>query len=360
MLKYTLITLLLSSLIISAQIPTEYYDSAKNLSAEDLKHELNQIIDNHTEFYYTSSATDVWDILKDTDKDPNNSDNVILIYSGISVNGAQEYNSANGWTRVHIWAKSRGNFGTSIGVGTDVHALRPLDNTTNIKRNNRSFNNCTSYEDVIDKWGNTTGSKKDTNDWTFEPRDEVKGDVARMIFYMAVRYEGLDNYANLELTETVLPQGDKQPLHGVLSTLLEWNRNDPVDAWEKNRNDIIYYSYQNNRNPFIDFPELAEHIWGTEMGVNWTGEESLNISTNNNNNISLSIYPNPAFDILNIKGLNLGAKVNIYDAIGRKVFVSEINVNNNTVDVSSLRGVYIVNIVTQEKTITKRIMIKGI
>ncbi len=113
--RYLTAIFCLFSIIISGQVTTEYYVSAENLADDNLKFALNQIIDNHTEFNYTSSNTDVWDILKETDRDPNNSDNVILIYSGVSVNGAQEYNSANGWTREHIWAKSRGNFGTTIG-----------------------------------------------------------------------------------------------------------------------------------------------------------------------------------------------------------------------------------------------------
>jgi endonuclease I len=341
--------------VISAQVPNRYYDSAKNLSDNNLKFALNQIINNHTEYSYTSSDTDVWDILKETDRDPNNADNVILIYSGVSVNAAQEYNSTNGWTREHIWAKSRGDFGTATGIGTDVHALRPLDNTTNSIRNNRSFNNCNTCLDVIDKWGNITGSKKDANDWSFEPRDEVKGDVARMLFYMAVRYEGLDSYPDLELTEVMLPQSDKVPLHGVLSALLDWHRNDPVDAWEENRNDIIYNSYQGNRNPFLDFPELAEHLWGTKMGLNWTGET---LGIENFNGVSFSIYPNPASNIINIKGVSLNAQVEIYDAIGRKVLSSQIGGNNNTIDVSELQGIYLVNILSQEKRITKILMIK--
>jgi endonuclease I len=340
---------------ISAQVPNGYYDSAKNLSDENLKSALNQIIDNHTEYTYTSSSIDVWDILKETDRDPNNAENVILIYSGISVNAAQEYNSTNGWTREHIWAKSRGDFGTAIGVGTDVHALRPLDNTTNSIRNNRSFNNCNTCADVTDKWGNITGSKKDANDWSFEPRDAVKGDVARMMFYMAVRYEGLDSYPNLELTEAMLPQSNKEPIHGVLSTLLDWHRNDPVDAWEENRNDIIYNSYQGNRNPFLDFPELAEHLWGTEMGLNWTGEP---LDTENFNEVSFSIYPNPASNSITIKGVSLDTQVEIYDAIGRKVQSSQINVNKNTINVSELKGIYVVNILSQEKRITKVLVIK--
>ena len=353
---YFAVLFLYFSIQITGQIPNGYYDSAKNLADENLKYELNQIIDDHTEFDYTSSETDVWDILKDTDRDPNNSDNVILIYSGISVNASQEYNNANGWTREHIWAKSRGDFDNAIGVGTDVHALRPLDNTTNSIRNNRSFNNCTTCIDVTDRWGNPTGSKKDANDWSFEPRDEVKGDVARMIFYMAVRYEGADG-PNLELTESMLPQVDKEPLHGVLSTLLEWHRNDPVDAWEENRNDIIYDSYQNNRNPFIDFPEFAEHIWGTEIGLNWTGEEVLHIPIFNEKTIR--IYPNPASNIINIKGLDSSDEINMYDAIGRKVLVAQINPKINSIDVSGLGGVYLINIIGQEKMVTKRIIIKS-
>ena len=354
--RYLTAIFCLFSITLSGQITTEYYVSAENLADDNLKFALNQIIDNHTEFNYTSSNTDVWDILKETDRDPNNSDNVILIYSGVSVNGAQEYNSANGWTREHIWAKSRGNFGTAIGTGTDVHALRPLDNTTNSKRNNRSFNNCTTCEDVTDKWGNITGSKKDINDWSFEPRDAVKGDVARMLFYMAVRYEGLDDgYPDLELTELIPAQTDKEPIHGVLSTLLTWHRNDPVDTWEENRNNIIYDSYQNNRNPFIDFPILAEHIWGTKIGVNWTGDEALGV--NDFKRVSLIIYPNPASKNISIKGLNAKAQVNIYDTLGRKVLELQIDTDNIIIDVSKLKGMYLVNLVTQYKSVTKFISI---
>lgn len=137
---------------------------------------------------------------------------------------------------------------------------------------------------------------------------------------------------------------------------MEWHRNDPVDAWEENRNNIIYYSYQNNRNPFIDFPKLAEHIWGTEMGVNWTGEEVLGITTFKE--LSLSIYPNPASNIINVKGLEKSVKVEIYDTLGRKILESQIDADNNAIDVSELRGMYLVNIVSQEKIITKFIAIK--
>lgn len=336
------------------QVPVDYYLTADNTADDDLKFELNQIIDNHTEFYYTSDGTDVWDILKETDKDPNDGDNVILIYSGISIFAAQEYNVGNGWTREHVWAKSRGDFGTALGPGTDVHALRPLDNTTNGIRSNRGFDNCNNCSDVIDQWSNNTGSKLDNIDWSFEPRTEVKGDVARMIFYMAVRYEGYDSYPDLELSETILGISDNSPFHGVLSTLLDWHRNDPVDTWEENRNDIIYYSYQNNRNPFIDHPELVEHLWGNKIGVVW--QSTLHIDEFSE--VAFKLYPNPVSDYLNISGINSKTLVEIYDTLGKNILSKMIDDSQKQINVSHISpGIYLFNLTDDDKSIVKRIVI---
>ncbi|MBE0655519.1 MAG: endonuclease, partial [Bacteroidales bacterium] len=248
-----------------------YYQSAEGLKEEALKTALYNIIKGHTEYPYDASTgtTDVWDMIKQTDKDPNNPDNVILIYSGLSVNAAQEYNNATGWTREHVWAKSRGDFGTEDGPGTDAHHLRPEDDVVNSARNNRSFDNCVTCKEVVSS-GVNTGSYFDLNLYTFEPRDAVKGDVARMIFYMATRYEGENGEPDLELTENILADSDKSPFHGRLSTLLEWNREDPVDDWERNRNEVIYTQFQHNRNPYIDIPDLVEYIWGNAVGLNWS------------------------------------------------------------------------------------------
>ncbi len=351
--KKTLI-LFLVPLFSIAQVPANYYLSAENNADAALKYELNQIIDNHTVFPYTSSSTDTWDILSETDKDPNNPDNIILVYSGISINAAQEYNNTNGWTREHIWAKSRGDFGTDNGPGTDVHALRPLDANTNSTRSNRGFDNCASCIIVYDKWGNDTGSFRDANDFSFEPRPEVKGDVARMIFYMAVRYEGYDGYVDLELSETILPSTDKTPFHGILSTLLEWHRNDPVDSWEENRNDIIYYNYQNNRNPFIDYPELAEHIWGNSIGVTWNSS----LSVDDFNESSISLYPNPTSDFITISGLTNEVEVEIYDPLGKKILFKKIGNTHNKIDVSQLKpGMYLFKINESDNITLKRVLV---
>ena len=297
------------------QIPAGYYNSAEGQSGSELKNALHLIIDDHTEFSYTSSSTDVWDMLKETDKDPENPNNVILLYSGVSVNAAQEYAGGNGWNREHVWAKSRGDFGNSIGPGTDAHHLRPCDVSSNSSRSNRAFNNCTSCSPVQDTWGNNTGSFNNNNEFSFEPRDQVKGDVARMLFYMAVRYEGTNGEPDLELTEEVLSQTDQQPLHGVLSTLLEWNEIDPVDDFERNRNNVIYSNFQGNRNPFIDHMDLASYVFGKDTLSPWFSNLSLEESWKTN----INIFPNPFEGSFEINGLSPNDTVEIFDLNGNSI-----------------------------------------
>lgn len=311
------------TLAITAQ-DSAYYQTAFNQSGDALKFELNQVIRNHTEFSYTSGSTDVWDILKVTDRDTANPDNVVLIYSGRSVDGEQEYNGGSGWNREHVWAKSRGDFGTSNGAGTDVHHLRPCDISVNSTRNNRNFDTCITCVDVIDG-GFDTGSKYDADFWTFEPRDEVKGDVARMIFYMAVRYEGEATEPDLELTNILLSNTDQSPYHAVYSTLLHWNRIDPVNDWERNRNEIIYNDYQHNRNPFIDFPELAEYLWGDSLDVVWMPEIIDGIAEETFKT-SIRVYPNPTTDYVTIAGEFEQAIV--YNSYGQIMKISDQTIIN--------------------------------
>ncbi len=257
----------------TAQI-SPYYSPAIDLADDQLKAALHNIIDGHTTYPYSSGSTDVWDMLKLTDRDPDNAQNVILIYSGRSVNGPQEFNNENGWNREHVWPSSRGNFGNSQGAGTDAHHLRPCDIQVNNLRGSRVFANCVECSPISSQ-GMPTGSFRDLSNGTFEPRDAVKGDIARMIFYMAVRYEG-SGEPDLELVDAVIAEGVNSPLMGVLSDLLEWNAEDPVDDFEMNRNEVIF-GFQNNRNPFIDHPELAEHLWGEFVGEAWP-MSSLNAS----------------------------------------------------------------------------------
>ncbi len=253
--------LILSFFIVHAQIPDGYYSETEGKSGEELKTTLYNIIKEHIEFPYTASTTDVWDILKETDRDPNNPDNVIGIYSNFSIPAAIEYNNGGGWSREHVWAKSRGDFGTDKGAGTDVHHLRAEDVSTNSARSNRTFAECSEpYTDASGTYQGSTGSFTSSSELVWQPRSGVKGDVARMIFYMATRYEGFNGEPDLELVDYVLESTDKSPIHGKLSELLAWHIEDPVDDFERRRNDIIY-QYQKNRNPFIDHPEYVEKIW---------------------------------------------------------------------------------------------------
>ncbi|MCM1975397.1 MULTISPECIES: endonuclease I family protein [unclassified Streptomyces] len=223
-----------------------YYKNAIGKSGTSLKSALHTIIKSQTKLSYSA----VWEALKVTDQDPNNSSNVKLLYSGISRSKSLNGGDVGDWNREHVWAQSHGGFGTSAGPGTDLHHLRPEDVQVNSTRGNKDFDNGGS------SFTNSGGSLTDSN--SFEPRDAVKGDVARMILYMAVRYEGEDGWPDLEPNDSI---NGSVPYHGRLSVLKQWNDEDPPDAFEERRNNVIYTNYQGNRNPFIDHPEWVEAIW---------------------------------------------------------------------------------------------------
>ncbi|AXK33310.1 ribonuclease [Streptomyces armeniacus] len=223
-----------------------YYQDALGKTGQELKDALNGIISEQT----TLSYDDVWEALKATDKDPANAGNVVLLYSGESRSGDANGGDQGDWNREHVWAKSHGDFGTSPGPGTDIHHLRPTDVTVNSIRGNKDFD--AGGEEVDGAPGNFT------DDDSYEPRDEVKGDVARMIFYMAVRYDG-ESHPDLELNDEV--DNGSEPFMGRSSVLMQWHEADPPDDFEKNRNEVIYDQFQHNRNPFVDHPEWAADIW---------------------------------------------------------------------------------------------------
>ncbi|MEU9860603.1 endonuclease [Streptomyces sp. NPDC047971] len=224
-----------------------YYKNAIGKTGTSLKSSLHTIISSQSKISYDA----VWNALKATDQDPNNSANVILLYSGTSRSKSLNGGDVGDWNREHVWAQSHGSFGTSAGPGTDLHHLRAADVQVNSIRGNKDFDHGGSAV------SGAPGSYTDSN--SFEPRDADKGDVARMILYMAVRYEGGDSWADLEPNEST--SNGSVPFHGRLSILKQWNEQDPPSAFEERRNDIIHGTYQGNRNPFIDHPEWVEAIW---------------------------------------------------------------------------------------------------
>ncbi|RPK68785.1 Extracellular ribonuclease precursor [Streptomyces sp. ADI96-02] len=231
----------------AAALDDTYYQDAVGKTGAELKDALHTIISDQT----TLSYSQVWDALKVTDEDPDNPSNVILLYTGRSQSKSDNGGDADQWNREHVWAKSHGDFGTSTGPGTDIHHLRPEDVSVNSARGNKDFDNGGG------ELGEAPGNYTDGD--SFEPRDAVKGDVARMILYMAVRYEGNDSFADLEPNEQV--DNGSAPNMGKLSVLKQWSQEDPPDAFEKRRNDVIFEQFQHNRNPFVDHPEWVGEIW---------------------------------------------------------------------------------------------------
>jgi endonuclease I len=254
------------SMTLNAQIPDGYYNSADGLTGEPLKSALHQIIQGHTRFPYTATGTDVWDILKVADEDPDNSNNIFLIYTGRSQaktenSGENPTYTGDRWNREHLWSKSHGFPSESDTAYTDCHHLRAADESVNTVRSNRDFD-----EGGVEI-AEAPGCYYDNANWSFQVRDEVRGDVARSVFYMVVRYDpGFHSDGStydLEMVDysNTDPDNLGNSLFGKLTQLYAWNLADPVDDAERARNEVIF-GFQHNRNPFIDHPEYADLIWG--------------------------------------------------------------------------------------------------
>lgn len=250
--------------------PPSYYSGTTGLSGAALKSSLHGIIRNHIVIPYTSTATDVWDALKVLDEDPANPNNVILVYNGVSrpktdTNGDGNSGTSESWEREHCWPKSFGVLETGADT-SDLFNLRACRRSVNASRGNRIYANTSATHPAdpgiappncpecrYDFGGGQGGL------WT--PRPSERGDLARALFYMAVRYDGADSgTVDLELGDS---PATANGVFGVLTTLLEWSAADPVSEEERRRNHLIYTQFQRNRNPFIDHPEMVTATFGS-------------------------------------------------------------------------------------------------
>ncbi|PLX03950.1 MAG: hypothetical protein C0595_05085 [Marinilabiliales bacterium] len=244
----TLLFVLVSTGLLFSQ-QTGYYNGTSGKSGEELKTTLHDIIKGHTPYSYYISK----EIFRQSDVDPDNPDNLILVYTGRSHDASDFGTGGDHINREHVWAKSHGDFADWMPMYSDVHNLKPADASVNVDKSNKDFDNGGIQHSEATECYYT--------DSTWEPRDAVKGDIARIIFYMATRYEGGNGEIDLEVVDWVNTYPNAQ--HGKLSTLLQWNLLDPPDDFERNRNNAIY-SFQHNRNPFIDYPEWAQMIWDNQ------------------------------------------------------------------------------------------------
>ena len=267
--KILLYLLLVLSVSIYAQTHPSFYNGLDlTKTGNDLFLELyGRLESTHTGIPYTDSSTDTWDVLSQVDEDPAVNTNVLLIYGYNDTDGLTKTDRTrnktltdNGggdvgrWNREHVFAKSLADpslVTDEPGPGTDVHNLKPADAEQNSARSNRKFTDGSGDPGIVSSNGG------------WYPGDEWKGDVARIVMYMYVRYHG-DGSKISETQCLPINVGIGNGLAvdpNMIDLFLKWNVEDPVSAFEDQRNPVIE-GIQGNRNPFIDNPYLATLIWG--------------------------------------------------------------------------------------------------
>ncbi|MCH5172087.1 MAG: endonuclease [Erysipelotrichales bacterium] len=244
-------------------VNSEYLKSVKGVYGMELQNSLS-ILMSATQNKITTYEELKTQTIK-TDTDPMNSNNIITFYARESISGTWNQSL---WSREHVWCQSLSNglYGTS-GAGSDIHHLRPAYNAYNSKRNNSPYG-------IVDKsiateLGNTGNYYIGTT--VFEPRDDIKGDIARILMYVYTRYSNsltavpneLGTRGNLKITDIVKTSSNSET--DAWNLLLEWNELDPVNYLEIYRNDEAE-KIQGNRNVFIDHPEFANMCFGEYEG----------------------------------------------------------------------------------------------
>ena len=194
----------------------------------------------------------VWKFLEDAHQ--NDSNSIFLFYTNRIMSKTDKASGVNQaendfWNREHIWPQSKGLKGTD--ARRDLHNIVAVDRSVNSSRGNKYF----------DEGGLPHSECKEClhNQDSWEPPDRVKGDIARIIFYMDLRYDGDDFTGTPDLVAIDISSSDKRYLAG-LSTLLKWHCQDSVDDKERRRNEVVSI-YQGNRNPFVDYPSWAEKVF---------------------------------------------------------------------------------------------------
>lgn len=330
--------------VVESTQPTGYYDSLDGLSDTDLRQAIQNIIAEEG-VVRAQTYTEIIEILKEADQNPENSNQVWLVYKEIG-RAKLDYQltsvSTGKWNREHTYPRSRAGYysinldeifdgkdeywntnADSLRHGnSDGHALRAADGPENSSRGNQHYG----------QYNGPTGTL-----------GSFKGDVARGVLYMELRYNALEIVDGF-------PVGTVGQL-GDLQTLLEWHRNDPPDDFEMNRNNIIY-TWQYNRNPFIDYPDLVEYIWGNNVGDPW--EQPLSVGEVEE--LAIQLYPNPTSNRIYLKGINTNTSIDVFSVEGRQLVNYQLD-HSSYLDLNLSSGLYIVKIASEGKSITKKLIV---
>ena len=257
-------TLFLLSILIPylavAGIPDGYYNNADGKKKAALKAALHNIIQPVTVLSYGSGPNSTWSGFYKTDRTSDNQ--VIDRYSYDIRYFTSTTDAVSGMNIEHSFPKSWWGGSSTPSAYKDLFNLMPCEKNINSTKSNYAMGKVTGTDkgNGCTKVGTGMAGGKSTSLW--EPADEWKGDFARDYFYMVTAYSHLTWTSNgLDMLE----QDDWPTLKEWAYTLfLEWAKNDPVDEIERARNDAVY-KIQSNRNPFVDFPNLAEYIWGDSV-----------------------------------------------------------------------------------------------
>lgn len=314
MLKFrTLLTAvsLLSAIWVWAEMPRDYYpDNLEGRSKEDLKTELHKLIKQHTRIEYGSKGT--WVVFRESDI---REDGTIWdMYSDVT-----RYFPASGAHRdmniEHSVPKSwwGDDYPYTVDASFDLHHLVPSDADANSAKSNYALgevDGTPKFDNGVSRVGKATGYSHNV----FEPADQYKGDFARMYMYFVTCYQ---DYTWVSSGPIMFSTGAYPTLTDYArNLLLKWHRQDPVSAKEIERNNVVY-RHQNNRNPYIDYPHLAEHVWGnrTEYAFRFDGSEVAvpKLNVKNDDIISMGSEKLGASHSLqyNIKGENLTSDIDV-------------------------------------------------
>lgn len=255
-------------------IPTGYYSSIDTtVSEEEFRENLHDVIsNNYTAFTYDQA----WEIDYYADADPYNEGHIKCLYTDQVVDNLSHTSSGGRkyWNREHTWPKTHGFNDSKCSPYSDCHHLRAAESAINIAKSNNDFGEIDTDSEYKESYGNKYAGG------VFEPKDEVKGDVARMLLYMMIRYgeyddtlmsykekvDGVDvtktEKVNLSLVDGISTTSNSNGNGSLanLSTILKWHYQDPVSTREIYQNNVVYM-FQKNRNPFIDHPEYVEYAF---------------------------------------------------------------------------------------------------
>lgn len=329
-----------------AEIPAGYYDAAVGKSGEDLQKSLSAIINNATDVGYDG----LWNLYKTTDR---RSDGKVWdMYSDVTnyTFGTDQCGTygveGDCYNREHSVPKSW--FNERSPMKSDAWHVYPIDGKINGMRSNNPFgevgSGASGSKNGFSKWGKcVTPGYSGT---VFEPNDEYKGDFARTYFYFATRYKGVatSGQGALVFTSTYPYITGWQ-----LDMLLRWHKKDPVSPKELDRNEAVYDSRQGNRNPFIDYPELVDLIFGDSRNIPFMpdgGDAPYIEAPRNGSTVDMGIASvnssSPVTVQLSVRGRNIESAVSVevggndsecFSVNRRELTADEVN-NGTTVELA--------------------------